>query len=94
MQQKVLLEVMEEVKVLKRLIMEKDKKIDHLEKRVANLEQYTRISDEQDLNKGEVAVDDFGGSGDNPLHIVFVVAAGAPYQTVMAEVRMLWMMAE
>lgn len=45
MQQKMLLEVMEEVKVLKRLIMEKDKKIDHLENRVADLEQYTRIND-------------------------------------------------
>ncbi|KAJ8344588.1 hypothetical protein AAFF_G00232760 [Aldrovandia affinis] len=44
-QQAILMELMDEVKQLKNLVKEKDKKIDGLERRIDDLEQYTRMED-------------------------------------------------
>lgn len=44
-QQTTLKEIMDEFKQLKALIQEKDKKIDHLEQRIDELEQYARLDD-------------------------------------------------
>ncbi|KAJ8394509.1 hypothetical protein AAFF_G00045190 [Aldrovandia affinis] len=44
-QQAMLMELMDEVKQLKNLVKEKDKKIDGLERRIDDLEQYTRMED-------------------------------------------------
>lgn len=44
-QQAMLLDLMDEVKQLKNLVKEKDKKIDSLERRIDDLEQYTRMED-------------------------------------------------
>lgn len=44
-QQAMLLDLMEEVKLLKNLVKEKDKRIEGLEKRIDDLEQYSRMED-------------------------------------------------
>lgn len=44
-EQAMLLDLMDEVKQLKNLVKEKDKKIDGLERRIDDLEQYTRMED-------------------------------------------------
>ncbi len=47
-QQTMLLDLMDEVKQLKNLVKEKDKKIEGLERRIDELEQYTRLEDLMD----------------------------------------------
>lgn len=47
-QQKAMMELMGETKELKRLNMEKDKKIATLERRPEDLEQYSRIAESMD----------------------------------------------